>query len=69
MSNLQQILLTLSSVLSQTLASQMALRNILVKEAQGISPETRETFKQLGKHDMELYKLLGETSRLIAHVE
>jgi hypothetical protein len=69
MSNLQQILLTLSSVLQQTLTSQMALRNILAKEAQGITPETRETLRQLGEHDMELYKLLGETSRLIAHVE
>jgi hypothetical protein len=41
MSNLQQILLTLSSILSQTLVSQMALWNILAKEAQGITPETR----------------------------
>jgi hypothetical protein len=69
MSNLQQILLTLSSILSQTLVSQMALWNILAKEAQGISPETRETLTQLGKQDMERYKLLGEIGRLIAHVE
>jgi hypothetical protein len=69
MSNLQQILLTLSSILGQTLVSQMTLYKILAEEAQGITPETRETLVQLGKHDMELRKLLGETGRLIAHVE
>jgi hypothetical protein len=69
MSNLQQILLTLSSILSQTLVSQMALWNILTKEAQGITPETRETFMKLGAQDMEGLKLLGEISRLIAHID
>jgi hypothetical protein len=47
----------------------MTLWNILTKEAQGITPETREMLTKLGKHDIELYKLLGEISRLIAHVE
>ena len=47
----------------------MALWNILAKEAQGITPETREMLKKLGAEDMKRYKLLGEISRLIAHVD
>jgi hypothetical protein len=69
MSNLQQILLTLSSILGQTLVSQMALWDILAKEANGITLETREMLTKLGAGDMKRYKLLGETSRLIAHVD
>jgi len=68
MSDLQQILLTLSSILSQTLISQRTIWNILAKEVQGITPATREALAQLGQQEMERYKLLGEVSKLIANV-
>ena len=69
MSELQQILVTLTSITQQLVTSQILISDILVKDAQGISPDTRELLSKLRAEDMKRLQLLGQTGRLIAHVK
>ncbi len=69
MSELQQILLTLTSVSQQIITSQILISGILANEAHGLSPETLLLLSQLKTEDMKRLQLLGEAGRLIAHIE
>lgn len=69
MTELQQVLLTLTSISHQLIGSQLLISDILAKEAQGISPATRELLSRNNADDMKRLQLLGEAGRLIAHIE
>ena len=69
MTELQQVLISLASTSQQIIVSQLLINDILAKEAQGISPATRELLARNNADDMKRLQLLGEASRLIAHIE
>ena len=68
MTELQQVLLILSSISQQLVVGQTLIANILAKEAQGISQENRELLSRSWTDDMERLKLLGEAGRIIARI-